>query len=212
MILRATLSAGDMPKLRNLTILTNAYTESVPTPVDYKVWKKCRKSNKRLRVHMVTEGKHSKELTFQARAPTKSIVYNTPYTQVAVNVVFDPPGPVRMLVIISFTHAVRPYASLRLLHKTKSTRQRQVAPKTKLKQAKTLRLGPGGSLNSLVLCLCFTENTCFHEILFRPLLFQSTWLWSSTGQIWNAMLTKVCLVSTCLDHLQIGRTRPICIL
>ena len=71
-----------MPKMRNLQILTNSYTECVPTPVDYRVWKQCRKSNPRLRVHMVTEGKHSKEITFQSRAPVKSIVYDTPYTRV----------------------------------------------------------------------------------------------------------------------------------
>ena len=75
---------GDMPKLRNLQLLTNSYTECVPAPVDYRVWKRCRKSNPRLRVHLVTEGKHNKELTFQARAPVKSIVYDTYLTQVCI--------------------------------------------------------------------------------------------------------------------------------
>jgi F-box protein 39 len=79
------LNTGDMPRIRNIIILTNNYTECVPSPVDYRVWKQCRKSNPRLRVHLVTEGKHKKELTFQARAPIKSIVYDTPYTQVTTD-------------------------------------------------------------------------------------------------------------------------------
>ena len=73
---------GDMRRLRNLIIITNSYTECVATPVDYRVWKACRKVNPKLRVHLVTEGKHKKEITFQHRAPVKSIVYDTPYTQV----------------------------------------------------------------------------------------------------------------------------------
>ncbi len=74
---------GDMPKFRNLHVLTNSYTECVPTPVDYRVWAKCRRANPRLRVHLITEGKHSKEITFQSRAPVKSIVYDTPNTKVS---------------------------------------------------------------------------------------------------------------------------------
>lgn len=73
-----------MPRLRNVTIMTNSYTECVATPVDYRVWKQARKTNPRLRVHLVTEGKHSKEVTFQSRAPVKSIVYDTPYTRVSI--------------------------------------------------------------------------------------------------------------------------------
>ncbi|XP_059097343.1 uncharacterized protein LOC131891715 isoform X2 [Tigriopus californicus] len=83
---------GDMPKMRNIQIITNNYTECVPTPVDYRIWKECRKSNPRLRVHLITEGKHSKELTFQARAPVRSVVYDTPYTKVSnfsINLVVD---------------------------------------------------------------------------------------------------------------------------
>ena len=56
-----------MPKLRNLEIVSNAYSESVPTPVDYRIWKQCRKIHPRLRVHLVTEGKHRKEMTFQTK-------------------------------------------------------------------------------------------------------------------------------------------------
>lgn len=83
---------GDMPKLRNVVLMTNNYTECTPTPVDYKVWKAARKSNPRLRVHLVTEGKHSKEITFQGRAPVKSVVYDTPYTRasaLAINCAVD---------------------------------------------------------------------------------------------------------------------------
>eukprot|EP00095_Tigriopus_kingsejongensis_P000406 maker-scaffold19_size710362-snap-gene-4.16 protein:Tk00406 transcript:maker-scaffold19_size710362-snap-gene-4.16-mRNA-1 annotation:"hypothetical protein L798_10119" len=83
---------GDMPRLRNLIILTNQYTECIPTPVDYRVWKQTRKTNPRLRVHLMTEGKHSKEITFQTRAPVKSVVYDTPYTRVsnfAINIVVE---------------------------------------------------------------------------------------------------------------------------
>ena len=75
-----------MKRLRNLIIITNNYTECVATPVDYRVWKSCRKVNPKLRVHLVTEGKHKKEITFQHRAPVKSIVYDTPYTQVPCHV------------------------------------------------------------------------------------------------------------------------------
>ncbi len=78
-----------MPKLRNLQIKTNSYTECVPAPVDYRVWKQCRRSNPRLRVHLVTEGKHSKEHTFQSRAPVKSVVYDTPYTRVRGECTFN---------------------------------------------------------------------------------------------------------------------------
>lgn len=74
---------GDMSRLRNLQIITNRYTESVATPVDYKVWQKVRKANPRLRVHLVTEGKHNHEITFQNKAPVKSIVYDSPYIPVS---------------------------------------------------------------------------------------------------------------------------------
>lgn len=83
---------GSMKKLRNLHILSNAYTETIPTPVDYRIWKQCRRSHPRLRVHLVTEGKHRKELTFQSRAPVKSVVYDTPYTRVnqfSINLVVE---------------------------------------------------------------------------------------------------------------------------
>eukprot|EP00092_Neocalanus_flemingeri_P001028 GFUD01001097.1.p1 GENE.GFUD01001097.1~~GFUD01001097.1.p1 ORF type:complete len:570 (-),score=89.29 GFUD01001097.1:101-1810(-) len=81
-----------MPKLRNVHIVSNAYSESVPTPVDYRIWKQCRKSHPRLRVHLVTEGKHKKELTYQTKAPVKSLVYDTPYTranQFAINLAVE---------------------------------------------------------------------------------------------------------------------------
>ena len=58
---------GDMRRLRNLILVTNSYTECVASPVDYRVWKACRKVNPKLRVHLVTEGKHKKEITFQHR-------------------------------------------------------------------------------------------------------------------------------------------------
>merc|ERR1719334_1855477 len=67
--------------LRNLHIVSNAYSECVPTPVDYRVWKQFRKDAPRVRVHLITEGKHNKEITFQTRAPVKSIVYDTPFTR-----------------------------------------------------------------------------------------------------------------------------------
>ena len=81
-----------MPRLRNVILVSNAYSECVATPVDYRVWKECRKSNPRLRVHLVTEGKHNKEITFQTRAPVKSVVYDTPYTKAstfAINLAVD---------------------------------------------------------------------------------------------------------------------------
>jgi len=72
---------SSMFKLRNIHIVSNAYSECVPTPVDYRIWKQCRKRHPRLRVHLVTEGKHKKDLTYQTRAPVKSLVYDTPYTR-----------------------------------------------------------------------------------------------------------------------------------
>ena len=73
-----------MKKLRNIQIITNKYTECVAPPVDYRIWKKVRKTNSRLRVHLITEGKHKNEMTFQQRAPVKSIVYDSPYIPVSV--------------------------------------------------------------------------------------------------------------------------------
>lgn len=73
---------GCMPKLKNLQIVSNATSECIPTPVDYRIWRSTRKQHPRLRVHLVTEGKHKKELTFQTKAPVKSIVYDTPYIRV----------------------------------------------------------------------------------------------------------------------------------
>jgi len=70
---------GDMKKLRNIQIVTNKYTEVTVPPVDYRVWKAVRKVNPRLRVHLVTEGRHRNEITFQQKAPVKSIVYDSPY-------------------------------------------------------------------------------------------------------------------------------------
>merc|ERR1719414_321439 len=73
---------GDMKRLRNVQIVTNTYTEAIAPPVDYRTWKACRKSNPRLRVHLVTEGKHRNEMVLQQRAPVKSVVYDTPYSRV----------------------------------------------------------------------------------------------------------------------------------
>jgi len=71
-----------LQRLRNLHIVSNAYSQPEATPVDYRVWRAARRKCPRLRVHMVTEGKHKKEITFQTRAPVKSIVYDTPFTRV----------------------------------------------------------------------------------------------------------------------------------
>lgn len=71
-----------LQRLRNLHIVSNAYSQPEATPVDYRVWRAARRKCPRLRVHLVTEGKHKKEITFQTRAPVKSIVYDTPFTRV----------------------------------------------------------------------------------------------------------------------------------
>jgi len=81
-----------MPKLRNVQIVSNAYSECVPTPVDYRIWKQLRKIHPRLRVHLVTEGKHRKEMIFQTKAPVKSILYDTPFSranQYSINLAVD---------------------------------------------------------------------------------------------------------------------------
>ena len=46
------------------------------------MWKTTRKHNPRLRIHLVTEGRHKNEIMFQQKAPVKSIVYDTPYNKV----------------------------------------------------------------------------------------------------------------------------------
>ena len=74
---------GDMKRLRNIQIVTNKYTEVTVPPVDYRVWKAVRKVNPRLRVHLVTEGRHRNEITFQQKAPVKSMVYDSPYIRVS---------------------------------------------------------------------------------------------------------------------------------
>jgi len=56
-------------------------TPRLAPPVDYRVWKACRKTNPRLRVHLVTEGRHKEEMVLQQRAPVKSIVYDTPFSR-----------------------------------------------------------------------------------------------------------------------------------
>jgi len=81
-----------LERLRNLHIVTNAYSEPIPTPVDYRVWKALRKAAPKIRVHIVTEGKHRKEVVFQTRAPVKSVVYDTPYAranQYSIDTVVD---------------------------------------------------------------------------------------------------------------------------
>lgn len=74
---------GDMKKLRNIQIITNKYTECIAPPIDYRIWKAVRKTNPRLRVHLITEGKHKNEIHFQHKAPVKSIVYDSPYIPVS---------------------------------------------------------------------------------------------------------------------------------
>ena len=48
---------------------------------NFRIWKQLRKIHPRLRVHLVTEGKHRKEITYQSKAPVKSIMYDTPYAR-----------------------------------------------------------------------------------------------------------------------------------
>ena len=81
---------GDMKRLRNIQIVTNKYTEVTVPPVDYRVWKAVRKVNPRLRVHLVTEGRHRNEITFQQKAPVKSIVYDSPYIRVSKKGIYCP--------------------------------------------------------------------------------------------------------------------------
>lgn len=56
-----------LQRLRNLHIVSNAYSQPSPTPVDYRVWRDIRKRCTKLRVHLVTEGKHNKEICFQTK-------------------------------------------------------------------------------------------------------------------------------------------------
>jgi len=83
---------ASLQRLRNLHIVSNAYSEPTPTPVDYRVWRSLRKAAPKIRVHLVTEGKHKKEVIYQTRAPVKSVVYDTPYTratQYSIDTVVD---------------------------------------------------------------------------------------------------------------------------
>ena len=66
----------------------------------FRVWKTTRKHNPRLRIHLVTEGRHKNEIMFQQKAPVKSIVYDTPYNKVNDDVIMF------IYIILDFVQAI----------------------------------------------------------------------------------------------------------
>ena len=78
------LLAGDMHKLRNVILTINPFTDCLSIPVDPRIWKLCRKNNPNLRIHLLTEGKRTKEVVFQEGAPVKSIVYDSSHVKVSL--------------------------------------------------------------------------------------------------------------------------------
>ncbi|XP_013785911.1 uncharacterized protein LOC106469936 [Limulus polyphemus] len=68
--------------LRDLYLVQNKYTD-MALAVPVKAWRECRCLSPKLRVHLVVEGKVKQEVVWQEGANVISIVYNTPYNQVA---------------------------------------------------------------------------------------------------------------------------------
>ncbi|XP_042216465.1 uncharacterized protein LOC121862332 isoform X2 [Homarus americanus] len=91
--------------LRNLLIVQNKYTEH-GRALCYKVWKKCRKQNPKLRVHLCTEGNTKTEIIWQQCAPVKSIVYDSPNTRVTT--------PLMIAIITLYKHDLEVFASTQL--------------------------------------------------------------------------------------------------
>ncbi|XP_069997731.1 F-box only protein 39 isoform X1 [Penaeus vannamei] len=74
--------------VRNMFIVQNKYTENGRI-LDPLAWKRCRKTNPRLRVHLSSEGNSKKEILWQRRAPVKSIVYESPYAKITTSVMMQ---------------------------------------------------------------------------------------------------------------------------
>ena len=68
-------------KLEKLFIFTNEFTENA-IPVPYQAWKECVQRNPKLEVHYRLEGNQKQDHIWQERAPTKSIIYISPYIKV----------------------------------------------------------------------------------------------------------------------------------
>ena len=62
-------------------LVQNKYTENIRA-LHYQAWKDCRRNNSKLRVHLKLEGDSKRQITWQPRAPVKSVVYDSPYTKV----------------------------------------------------------------------------------------------------------------------------------
>lgn len=67
-------------------ILQNRYTPNDINikPVSFITWKMARKNNKQLRIHLQLEGLKDKPLIWQQGAPTATILYDSPHTQVRI--------------------------------------------------------------------------------------------------------------------------------
>ena len=92
---RHRLTTGEVP-FENYKLIygnypnINYHKNAKKTLIYFRVWKTTRKHNPRLRIHLVTEGRHKNEIMFQQKAPVKSIVYDTPYNKVNDDVImFD---------------------------------------------------------------------------------------------------------------------------
>ncbi|CAH1979516.1 unnamed protein product [Acanthoscelides obtectus] len=67
--------------LKHLHIVQNRYTPNDINirPVSPVVWKKCRKQNKRLNVHLQVESFKEKALIWQENAPVRTVLYDSPH-------------------------------------------------------------------------------------------------------------------------------------
>ncbi|XP_076060071.1 uncharacterized protein LOC143036511 isoform X3 [Oratosquilla oratoria] len=74
--------------LKDMHIIQNKYTENGRS-LNPKAWKRCRYNNPRLRIHLCLEGSSKKEIIWQHKAPVKSVVYDSPYSQVKAPVIIQ---------------------------------------------------------------------------------------------------------------------------
>ncbi|KAK3857169.1 hypothetical protein Pcinc_036560 [Petrolisthes cinctipes] len=72
-------------RLSNLHITQTKYTKQGRV-INYQAWKRCRRANPKLRVHLCIEGKVKKEILWQPRAPVRSILYDSPNAKITPRV------------------------------------------------------------------------------------------------------------------------------
>lgn len=75
-------------KLKHLHILQNRYTPNDVNilAVNFAVWKKCRKDNPGLNVHLQVQSVKEKVIIWQQNAPVRTVLYDSPHIGVSINV------------------------------------------------------------------------------------------------------------------------------